>query len=311
MNRSQKYFDPETLAAIQPLSLRARTLVEGLVAGMHRSPQRGSSAEFAQHREYVPGDDIRQVDWKVFARSDRYYLKQYEDETNLSCYFFVDQSESMDFRGSQSPLSKLEYVQLVSCALAYLITSQQDQAGLVTYSKSIDAWLPASSSISQFDDFVHLFDQGAITREGSARTKITRTTDLPAAVHDFVTRLKKPALVVICSDMLGELVDSQRALSLLAHAGHDVVLLHTLDNDEMHFPFDQATQFEGLEGLPDLTTDPRPIAMAYRRAMQQFQQDLQVICRQQNADYFLLNTADSLARELPRILANRRRSTRN
>ncbi len=129
MNASAKYFDPETLARIGPLGLRARSLVEGLIAGMHRSPLKGRSIEFAQHREYTPGDDTRQVDWKVYARSDKIYLKQFEDETNLQCTILLDVSESMAYRGPASPLSKLEYAQLVTASLGYLILSQQDAIG--------------------------------------------------------------------------------------------------------------------------------------------------------------------------------------
>ncbi len=141
MNSLPKYFDPETLARISPLGLRALTLVEGLVAGKHRSPLRGQSLEFSQHREYVPGDDLRQVDWKVFARSDKHYVRQYEDETNLTAMLLLDVSESMDYRSNANGLSKLEYAQLIVCSLGYLVTSQQDSIGLATFSASIENWL--------------------------------------------------------------------------------------------------------------------------------------------------------------------------
>lgn len=298
MNKSLKYFDPETLASIRPLGLRAKTLVEGLVSGLHRSPLRGHSAEFAQHREYVPGDDLRQVDWKVYARSDRYYLKQYEDETNLRCYILVDQSESMQYRGQNSHLSKFEYAQLIACALGHLIVSQQDQAGLVTYTSRIEHWLPASNSPAQLDDFVQILEAPATEQK----------TDLTQVLSDTAGRLQKPTLLILLSDMLDEFESVSQALKLLAHARHDLVLLHIFDPDELDFPFDHTTQFDGLENLPSLTTDPLLIAGAYRKAMKQFQHDLERVCRQQNSDYFSLRTSESLALQLPRILASRARS---
>ncbi len=158
MNASAKYFDPETLARIGPLGLRARSLVEGLIAGMHRSPLKGRSIEFAQHREYTPGDDTRQVDWKVYGRSDKIYLKQFEDETNLQCTIVLDISESMAYQGPASPLSKLEYAQLVTASLGYLVLSQQDAVGLATFKQEIETWLVPSASPTRWDDMLHALE---------------------------------------------------------------------------------------------------------------------------------------------------------
>lgn len=295
MSKSQKYFDPETLARIRPLGLRARTLVEGLVAGLHRSPLRGHSIEFAQHREYVPGDDLRQVDWKVYARSDRYYLKQYEDETNLICYFLLDQSESMQYQGRSSSLNKLEYAQLVACSLAYLTVSQQDSAGLIAFSDTIDDWLPASSSPNQLEDMIRIME----AVQGDRRTA------LPEVLSEITQRLRKSSLLVLISDLLGDADALLRALKRTRHAGHDLILLHVLDPDEWTFPFDQMTQFSGLEHLPDVLTDPLMIAGAYRKAIADFQAQIHRGCQQLDADFFSLRTDESLATALPRVLATR------
>lgn len=295
MNKSQKYFDPETLARIRPLSLRAHTLVEGLIAGLHRSPLRGQSIEFSQHREYVPGDDVRQVDWKVYARSDKYYLRQYEDETNFTCTLMLDQSESMQYRGEISSLSKLEYAQLVACSLAYLVIAQRDRAGLITFSSDIDDWLRPSSSPSQFDDMIRLMEAGA----GKQRT------DLPQVIERAVRQLNAPGLLVIISDGLVDVERLLASLKLLRFAGHDAMLLQVLDPSELTFPFDQMTRFEGLEGIAPVATDPLLIGGAYRKAIAEFCKQLEVGCQQLDLDYFLLRTDESLAASLPRILSSR------
>jgi uncharacterized protein (DUF58 family) len=290
-----KYFDPETLARIRPFALRARTAVEGLVVGMHRSPLRGHSIEFAQHREYVPGDDLRLVDWKIYARSDRYYLKQYEDETNLVCYFLLDQSTSMQYGAGTGGLSKLEYAQLIVVCLAYVTIAQQDSAGLITFSAGIDDWLPASGANSRLEDMIKVLEAG----QGTQRTKIAET--LQAAAQ----RISKPALLIIASDFFDDVDETLRALKIIRHMGHDVIVLHVLHPDEKKFPFDQMACFEGLEEAASIMTDPLLIAGAYRQALHAFEQRLRVGCQQVNVDYFALQTDESLAYRLPEILAHR------
>ncbi len=268
------------------------------MAGRHRSALHGHSIEFAQHREYVPGDDLRQVDWKVYARSDRYYLKQYEDETNLNCHLLLDQSESMRYCGQTSSLSKLEYAQLVVCSLAYLIVAQQDSAGLIAFSSTIDDWLPPSSAPGQLDDMIRVMQRG----QNGQRTQ------LASILEETIGRIRQPAILVVVSDLLVEAQSLIRALKIARHAGHDVMLIQVLDKDELTFPFDDMCQFDGLEETGQVLTDPRMIAGAYRKAMVAFQQMLRGGCEQLNADYFSIRTDESLASALPRLLA--RRSTR-
>jgi uncharacterized protein (DUF58 family) len=295
VSNSQKYFDPETLARIRPLGLRARTLVEGLVAGLHRSPVRGQSIEFSQHREYVPGDDLRQVDWKVFARSDKYYLRQYEDETNLICHLLLDQSESMHYRSNDRGLSKLEYAQLLACSLAYLVLGQQDSVGLVTFSSGIDDWLAASSSRNQLEDIIRIME----------RPKQGAKTDFAATLRACGGRIQKPGVVVLLSDLFGEPAQILDEVKLLKFAGHDVILMHVLDPAELSFPFDQMTRFEGLEGTGRVVTDPMLIGGAFRRAMEAFCNQLESGIQLLDQDYFRMQTDESLAAALPRVLASR------
>jgi uncharacterized protein (DUF58 family) len=300
VSTSPKYFDPEALARIRPLGLRARTLVEGLVSGLHRSPLRGHSIEFAQHREYVPGDDFRQIDWKIYARSDKYYLKQYEDETSLTCYLLVDHSESMLYGSSPSDrpavgLSKLQYAQLIAFSLAYLVVEQRDYAALMTFSDKIDDWLPPSGSPVLFDDMIALMERAANHRK----------TNLPRVLEEAGPRLVRRGLVVVISDFLDDAQRLLSALRVLRFVGHDVLLIHVLDRDEVDFPFDSMSRFEGFEGWPEVVTDPRMIGQAYRKAMADFCRELETGCRQQDMDYFRVLTDESLAAALPRILANR------
>ena len=300
MNASAKYFDPETLARIQPLGLRARSLVEGLIAGMHRSPLKGRSIEFAQHREYTPGDDTRQVDWKVYARSDKFYLKQFEDETNLQCTILLDISQSMHFRSPHSPLSKVEYAQLIAASLGYLVLTQQDAIGLATFTNDIETWLVPSASPTRFEDLLHAFE----TTAGQVRS------DIPHAVTRLAQRLRHPGLVVVISDLLGDVDRTLSALKLLKFRRHDVLVMHVLDRMETDFKLDRATRFIGLEGLASLATDPRFIGAAYRRAVQEFLQQLRAGCEQLGMDYQLLHTDESLAIALSHLLARRRRGAR-
>ncbi len=298
MNASAKYFDPETLARIGPLGLRARSLVEGLIAGMHRSPLKGRSIEFAQHREYTPGDDTRQVDWKVYARSDKIYLKQFEDETNLQCTILLDISQSMSYRGQASPLSKLEYAQLLTASCAYLVLSQQDAVGLATFKHEIETWLSPSSSPTRWDDMLHAL-------EGTEKPATNERSDIAQAITLLASRLKRRGLVVLISDLLNDADKTIAALKLLKFQRHDVLLMHVLDRSEIDFKFDRATRFIGLEGYPSIAADPRFVGGAYRKAMQQFVDKLRGGCEQMGMDYHLLVTDESLATALSHLLARR------
>lgn len=295
MDSSTKYLDPQTLAKLQGLELRARHIVEGYVAGMHKSPYHGFSIEFAEHREYAPGDDLRYVDWKVFGRTDKFYLKQYEDETNLVSYLVLDTSESMQYQGPGAPLSKLEYAKCVAAALAYLVLQQQDSVGLVTFDNEIRSLIRASSNPSHLRQLISVM--GASQAE--------RKTATGPIFHDLAERLSKRGIVVVLSDLFDSAASLLAGLKHLRHKRHEVILLHVLDPAELDFPFQQTTLFKGLEGLPELLTEPRTLRQAYLAEMQRYLREIELGCRQLRIDYLLLRTDRPLDVPLSAYLAGR------
>lgn len=292
--------EPQTLAKLASLRLRARHLVEGYVAGLHKSPYRGFSIEFAEHREYAPGDDLRYVDWKVFGRTDKVYLKQYEDETNLLCYLVLDVSESMTYQGRGAALSKLQYAQCLAAALAWLVLRQQDAVGLATFDSQIRVTIRPSGNPSHLEQLLAAMEPAAPGRKTAAGP----------IFHELAQRLTKRGLVIVLSDLLDDLSSLIAGLKHFRHRRHDVVLLHVLDPAELDFPFRGPTEFQGLEGLPAVPADPQVIRRAYLRELAAFRHALEQACRGERIDYFLLRTDQPLDAALRSVLASRERSVR-
>jgi len=290
-----KYLDPRTLAKLQGLELRARSIVEGYVSGVHRSPYHGFSIEFAEHREYAQGDDLRYVDWKVFGKTDKFYLKQYEEETNLVSHMLIDTSESMRYRSTDAPLSKLEYAQCVAASLSYLILQQQDSVGLVTFDSEVRALINASANPSHLKQLLHVM-------ENSRPQRKTRTGPI---FHDLAERLKRRGLVLILSDLFDDVPSMMAGLKHFRHRRHEVVVFHVLDPAELDFPFRQTTLFRGMEELPDVLTDPRALRSAYLDEFGKFLQSVRKGCRAERIDYVLLRTDQSLEVALSSYLASR------
>jgi uncharacterized protein (DUF58 family) len=290
-----KFLDPQTLSKLQGLELRARSIVEGYVSGVHRSPYHGFSIEFAEHREYSPGDDLRYVDWKVFGKTDKFYLKQYEEETNLVSYLLLDTSQSMQYKSDSAPLSKLEYAQCAAAALSYLILEQQDSVGLATFDTEIRALVRPSSNPSHLKQLLHVMEISRPERK-------TRTGPI---FHDLAERLKRRGLVLILSDLFDDLPSLLAGLKHFRHRRHDVVVFHVLDPAELDFPFRQTTLFRGLEELPDVLTDPRALRKAYLDEFGRYLQAVRKGCRAQHIDYLLLRTDHSLEIVLSSYLASR------
>jgi uncharacterized protein (DUF58 family) len=295
MPDSQRFLDPVTLARLQGLELRARHVVEGYVSGVHRSPYHGFSIEFAEHREYVPGDDLRYVDWKVFGKTDKFYLKQYEEETNLLCYLLLDSSESMRYKSDSAPLSKLEYAQTVAASLAYLILQQQDSVGLATFDNEIRSLVRASSNPSHLKQLLHVMELTVAERK-------TRTGPI---LHDLAERFKKRGVVIILSDLFDDVPSIMAGLKHFRHRRHEVILFHTLDPAEIDFPFQKITMFKGLEQMPDVLTDPRALRKAYQQEFGTFLQAVRKGCRSQQVDYVEMRTDASLEVALTSYLASR------
>ena len=290
-----KYLDPRTLAKLQGLELRAKLIIDGYIAGLHRSPHHGFSIEFAQHREYVPGDDLRYVDWKVFAKTDKYYLKQYEEETNLVCHLLLDVSESMLYQSRESALSKLEYAQCIAAALAYLVLRQRDSVSLATFDHKVRALVRESGNPAQLKQLIHVM-------ENSAAEKKTATGPI---FHDLAERLNKRGVVIILSDMFDDVNSMMAGLKHFRHRRHDVIVLHVLDPAELDFPFRSMTKFKGLEQLPDVVTNPRALRKAYLAEFDQFNRKLRQGCRELNIDYVQLRTDQPLDVAMTSFLAAR------
>jgi uncharacterized protein (DUF58 family) len=296
MNASQQYLDPQVLAKLQGLQLRARLIVEGYVAGVHRSPFHGFSIEFAEHREYASGDDLRYLDWKVLGRTDKYYLKQFEEETNLVCHLLLDTSESMLYKSDAAAMSKLEYAKCAAAALAYLILRQQDSVGLVTFDHEIRALVRPSSNASHIKQLLHVMEHSVPERK----------TASGAIFHDLAERFKKRGIVMVLSDLFDDVDAMMAGLKHFRHRRHEVVLLHVLDPAELDFPFQQPTLFRGLEHLPEVLADPRAVRKAYLAEFNRYLMRLKRACRMHRIDYLLVPTNRSLEVVLSSYLASRR-----
>jgi uncharacterized protein (DUF58 family) len=293
--------DPKTLARLEGLPLRARLIVEGYVSGVHRSPFHGFSIEFAEHREYAPGDDLRYLDWKVYGRTDKYCLKQFEEETNLVCHLLLDTSESMLYQGPAAAMSKLDYARCAAAALAYLVLQQQDAAGLVTFDHEVQSLVRPAANPS------HLKQLLRVMEESVSRPK----TSIGPVLHDLAERLKRRGIVILLSDLFDDVDALMAGLAHLRHRRHEVVLLHVLDPAELEFPFRQPTRFRGLERTSQVTVEPRGLRRAYLREFQGFLRRLKEGCRGRQIDYVPMRTDESLAVALSSYLASRNKGPRS
>ncbi len=292
----RKYLDPETVSKLKGMELKARMVVEGFIAGLHKSPYHGFSVEFAEHRQYMPGDNIRDIDWKVYAKSDRFYIKQYEEETNLKGYLLLDCSASMAYQSGER-VSKLDYAGLLSGALSYMMLRQRDSVGLVTFDEKIRRYVPPRSKSGH----LHL-----LLNEIASQTP-SDTTDVAHTLHEMAERIKRRGLVIIMSDLLD---DSEEIISGLKHFrynNHEVIVFHILDPRERDFAFPREAIFKDMETGEEMTTLPYQIKSDYARAVQGFSDEIATACRQANIDYHPIDTAMPFDRALWSFLSKRER----
>ena len=298
MSEFAKYFRPEVLSKISRLELRARHVVEGFVSGMHKSPYKGYSVEFANHRPYVPGDDIRHIDWRVYAKADRFFIKEYEEETNMRVHLLLDCSGSMAYpdHPGTGRMTKWDYASTLAASLAHLLIYQQDGVGLTLFDSEIRRQLPVSTNRATLLDFTNAVEAG------DPRNK----TDLKVLFHRLAGRIPRRGMVVILSDLLTNVDDVIRGLQRFRYGKHDVLVLHVLDHDELEFPFSDRTLFEGMEDVNlEVLTDPQSLRGSYLAALEAFLGKVRRACLDEKIDYALVSTAESLDVALTTFLATR------
>jgi uncharacterized protein (DUF58 family) len=284
---------PEAIARISRLEILARNVVEGFLSGLHRSPYFGQSVEFAQHREYAAGDDIRRIDWKVWSKTDRYYIKQYEEETNLRTTLLVDLSESMQF-GSHA-LSKYEYACRIAASLAYLLIRQQDSVGMMTFDSAIRSTVPPSSKQNHIQSILLSLDI----------QKPEKKTDLQSLLAQVADQQVRRGLIVLVSDLFVDRAGLFKGLKLLRTRGHDVMVFHVMDDEELDFNYAGTTKFEGMEEMGDLICDPRSLREGYLAAVNAFVDDIRRHCTKQMIDYQTVRTSEHLDAVLAHYVTHR------
>lgn len=293
---SESALDPTALAKFGRLELLARLVVEGVMSGLHRSPFKGFSVEFAEHRQYGPGDEIRHIDWRAFGKSDRYYVKEYEEETNLRAYLVVDSSASMAYAGKT--LSKFEHARKLAASLAYLMISQRDAVGLVTFDDSVRSLIPPRSAPGHFSVLCKTLED---TKTGGERP-------LSGILHTLAERIWRRGLVIVISDGFDTLEDLSSALRHLRHRHHEVLLLHTLAPEEEEFPFRRPSRFRDLERPGhQLRVDPVSLRKAYLERFNAFCDGLKERARGMDVDYHRASTAEPIETTLLNYLASRSR----
>jgi uncharacterized protein (DUF58 family) len=286
------YFDPKVLAGISNLYLRARWVVEGLLSGVHKSRAKGFSVEFEEHREYSPGDEIRRIDWKALGKFDRYFIKEYEDETNLRAYLLFDTSASMDY--ASNGITKFDYGATLTASLAYLILRQQDAAGLITFSNRIEEFIPPKAKRDYLMEILHALEK---RRPGGE-------TDVGKILEEIAGQIKRRGLVILVSDLLDEPEAILKGLRLFRYKGNDVIVFHLLDQAELDLPFDGNILFEDLEEENlRVIADPKAIRQTYRQVIEEFTRQVRKQCHDNAIDYQLLPTSTPLDKALASYLS--------
>jgi len=293
MPDSKRFLHPEAIRRISRMELRARHIVEGFLAGMHRSPYFGQSVEFLQHREYAAGDDLRHVDWKVWARQDRLTVKQYEEDTNLRCTMLVDVSNSM--RYGRGPLNKYEYACTLAASLTYLLLKQQDAVGCVAFDERVRTTVPTRSKRNHIHSVIEALN---VSGPGDK-------TDMYSVLRAVTETYPRRGMMILISDLLADTEGTVRGLKLLRQRGHDVLVFHIMDDDELDFPFTGPTRFEGLESDDFLNCNPRALRDGYLKSLAEFLDNVRHACAQATIDYALIRTSDPLDASLASYMSNR------
>ncbi|MCE5277480.1 MAG: DUF58 domain-containing protein [Planctomycetaceae bacterium] len=290
----EEYLRPEVIQTVQRLDLKARFIVEGFLSGLHGSPFQGFSVEFSEHRKYSPGDDIRQIDWSVFAKTDRFYIKKFKAETTLDSFLLMDCSASMGY-STGGRMSKMDYAICLAAALGYMMTSQQDSVGLVTFDEKIRTFLPPKSKRSHLMNIL-----GTL-----ARTAPSAKTNLAAALHEVADRVRKRGLIILMSDLLADTEEVIKALHHLRFRGHDLIIFQVLDYSEVTFDFDGQVRFREPETHEKIDVDPQSIRSRYLEAIQAFIDEYKKECLAVRADFVTVHNAMTFDKALLEFLIQR------
>jgi uncharacterized protein (DUF58 family) len=290
-----RFLTSEELRDLNRLTVQSRYVVEGSLAGRHRSPFRGASSEFADHRAYIPGDDLKRLDWKVLGRTERHYIRRYEDETNLRVYLAVDRSASMDYGSAGG--TKFQYAVRLAVALGYVVVRGRDAVGLYLFSEDIDDSVGAGNSLLHFSGLLERLD----------RARAQGGTHTAKALHRIAEDIQRRALVVLISDLWDDPEEIARALAHFRRQHHDVIVLHVLDPAELELPFPRGAEFEDMETGEVIAVDTRGIRDEYRRLVEEFLEGYRQICAQLNMDYRLVRTGQPLTRFVRAYLEERKK----
>jgi uncharacterized protein (DUF58 family) len=293
---TEKYLRPDVIRQVARLDLRAKFIVEGFLSGLHASPFHGFSVEFSEHRKYTPGDDIKDLDWNVYAKTERYYVKKFQAETNVTGYLAMDLSASMAYTYRQE-LTKFEYAICLAAALGYLMIHQQDPVGLVTFDTQIRASLPPHSKRAQLGSILAVL----------ANLKPAGRTDIPNCLQQLAALVRGKSLIMLFSDLLTDPEPLVRSLHLLRHRGHEVILFHILDEAEVKFPFEGVIEFEDPEAGDRLTLDARGMREDYTNSVEEFRRYYRDECAKANIDYVAMDTSVSFDKALLEYLIQRQR----
>jgi uncharacterized protein (DUF58 family) len=296
MSTAEKYLRPEVIRQVSRLDLRAKFIVQGFLSGLHHSPFQGASVEFSEHRKYAPGDDPKDLDWNVYAKTGRYYVKKFRAETNMSGYLVMDLSKSMGYTYRQE-LTKFEYAICLAAALGYLMVHQQDPVGLVTFDTKIRTVVPPKSKRSQIGTLLGVL----------ANLKPAGETDVAGALARLVPLIRGKGLVMVFSDLLTDPGPVIKSLYRLRHAGHEVILFHILDEAEVHFPFTGLVEFEDVESADTVQVDARGIRADYLAGVEEFRAVYRKECGLADVDYVPMDTSVGFDKALMEYLVQRQR----
>lgn len=291
----RQFLHPATVSKLANLKLVARLVVEGFITGLHRSPYHGFSVEFAEHRPYMPGDDIRHLDWKVYGKTHRYYLKEYEEETNLKAYILLDASASMSY--TSHSVSKLQYAIYLAAALSYLMIHQRDAVGLVLFDERIRKYLPPRS----------VFSYLSILLTELQNVKSRAETNIAQTLHQMAERINRRGLVILLSDLFDDPQQIISGLKHFRHKKHEVIVFHILDPLERNFNFKQDAIFQDIESGEKIATQPWHIRAEYRRLVQEYIEKMKTNCLENRIDYVLMDSAEDFDRALLQYLVKRKK----